>query len=93
LVVVDFQNRHVESAAAQIVNQDVSMLGHIGDSITQSRRCRFGNDAKHVESGELSGFQSGLTLVFVEVSGNGDDGFAHRIAEREFGFLNRVFAE
>ena len=82
--VVDFQNGHVECAAAQVIDRDgfgfffIKAIGKCGG-------CWLVDDAQHFEARDFAGVFGGLTLGVVEVGRHGDDRLGHLFAEIRFG--------
>ncbi len=81
--VADFQDRHVERAAAEIVHRDGALLGLV-ETIGQRSRRRLVDDAQHFKAGDLAGVLGGLTLGVVEIGRNGDDRLIDLLAEMGF---------
>ena len=69
----DLEQRDVESATAEVEDQDGLFLLALVQAIGQRRRSRLVDDAQHVETGDLAGLLGRLTLGVVEVGGHGDD--------------------
>ena len=78
--VADLQDRHVEGAAAEVIDRDQAGLLLV-EAVGQRRRGRLVDDAQHLEAGDLAGVLGGLALGVVEISGNGDDGLGDLLAE------------
>ena len=78
---VEFENRKVEGAAAQIVHGDFGMLLELVQPIGQSGRRGFIDDAFDLESGQFTGPQRGVALGIVEIRRHGDDGSLHGLTE------------
>ena len=76
----DLEDRDVEGAAAEIVHRD-HLLHVPAVPIGQRRGGRLVDDRDDVESGDRAGVAGRLPLVVVEVSGDGDDGFADRLTK------------
>ena len=51
------------------------------EPVGERGRGRLVDDAQHVEAGDLAGILGGLALAIVEIGGNRDDRFGHRLAE------------
>ena len=66
------EDRHVESAAAEVVNR-VDALGGILQAVGDGRGGRLVEQAQHVEAGEPPGVLRRLALRIVEIRRNGDD--------------------
>ena len=71
--VADFQDRNVESAAAEIIDGDLAASLFV-EPIGQCRRGRFVDDAQHIKPGDPPGILGGLALRIVEIGRHGDDG-------------------
>ncbi len=82
--VADFQHRHVEGAAAEVIDRD-GAGALLVQAIGQRRRGRLVDDAQHFEAGDLAGVLGRLALGVVEIGGNGDDRLGDRLAEIGFG--------
>lgn len=80
---LDVQERNIESTTTEIVDKDVTFL--VGLSRTQTVGNSGGsglvNDTENVQASNGTGVLGGLTLVVVEVSGDGDDGLGDLLAE------------
>ncbi|EAQ07482.1 putative NAD-specific glutamate dehydrogenase encoded in antisense gene pair with dnaKJ [Yoonia vestfoldensis SKA53] len=84
--VVDFQNGHVESTAAKVIDRD-GFAFFLVQTVSQRRGCRFVDDAQHFQPGNFTGVLGGLTLGVVEIGRHGDDGLRHFFAQIAFGGL------
>ena len=82
--VADFQHRHVEGAAAEVIDRDGAgaLLVH---AVGERRRGRLVDDAQNFEARDLAGVFRRLALRVVEVGGNRDDGLRDLLAEIGFG--------
>ena len=82
--VADLQHRHVERAAAKVIDRDHAgmLLVH---AIGQRSSGRLVDDAQHFQAGDAAGILGGLALGVVEVGGNRDHGLRNRLAEIGFG--------
>ena len=78
--VVDIEDGDIERAAAKVVDHDLLALLLV-DAVGEGRGRRLVDDTLDLEAGDLTGVLGRLTLRIGEVSGNGDDGFAHGAAE------------
>ena len=83
--VADLQHRHVERAAAEVEHEDRVVLTLLVEPVSQRRGGGLVDDALDVESGDLAGVLGGLTLVVVEVGGDGDHRAVDRFAQIGFG--------
>ena len=81
---VQFEDRNVEGAAAEIVNRDGRRV-FLVETVGERRGSRLVDEAQHFESGDASGVFGGLALRVVEVSGHGDDGLGYRRSEVTLG--------
>ncbi len=84
--VVQFENRDVERAAAEIVHRNDAVLALV-EPVGQRRGGRFIHQAQNFETRDASGVLGGLALGVVEVSRHRDDGLVHRHAEILLGIL------
>ena len=80
---LDVQKRHIESTTTKIIDQDVALLLRLSGSQTvcNSGCGRLVDDTEDVQASDGSGILGSLTLVVVEVGGDGDDGFGDLLAE------------
>src|SRR5207302_10104275 len=81
---VEFQNGNVESAAAEIVDGDDSVLAFI-EAISQGRGGGLVHQPKDFKASNASSILRGLPLRIVEVCRNSDNGLRHRRAEITLG--------
>jgi len=79
-VVADFDDGHVEGAAAEIVHHDHLRLAVV-ETVGERRGGGLVDDAQHVEPRDAAGVFSGLALHVVEVRGHGDDGVGDALVE------------
>mmetsp|Transcript_109647 Transcript_109647/g.340299 ORF Transcript_109647/g.340299 Transcript_109647/m.340299 type:complete len:677 (+) Transcript_109647:253-2283(+) len=84
--VVDGQQRDVKGAAPEVVDEDV-LLGLLVKTIGNGGCGRLVDDSQHVEASDGAGILRGLPLRIVEVSGNGDNGMLHLLAQVVLGGL------
>ena len=77
------KKRNIESSTTEIVDEDVPLLlGLSGaETVGDSGGGRLVDDTEDVESGNGTGVLGGLTLVVVEVGGDGDDSLLDLLAE------------
>ena len=87
--VTHLEHGHVESAAAQIENED-ALVALLVEAIGQSRRGGLVDDPQHLEAGDLAGILGGLTLGIVEISGNGDHRLGDGLTEIFTGVLGQL---
>merc|ERR1719395_262857 len=78
--VVDGQQRHIEGAAAQVVDEDV-LLRLLVEAVRDSRRRRLVDDAEHLHAGDGAGILRRLALRIVEVRRDRDHGVLHLLPE------------
>merc|ERR1719160_679729 len=78
--VVDGQERHIEGAAAQVVDEDV-LLRLLVETVRDSRGSRLVDDAEHLEARNGAGILRRLALRIVEVRRDRDHGVLHLLAE------------
>jgi hypothetical protein len=83
--VADFQHRDVEGAAAEVEDEDRVIGGLLVEPVGERGRGRLVDDPLHLEPGDLAGVLGRLSLVVVEVGGDGDHGAVDRLAELRFG--------
>ena len=83
--VAEFQDGHIERAAAKVEHEDLLVL--VGLIETVSKRCcrRLVDDAEHFEARNLTGVLRRLALRVVEVRRHGDDGLGDGAADLLFG--------
>src|SRR3989344_3558660 len=79
-IVPYLEDRYIECAAAEVEHGYLLVLFLI-ESVRKSGRCRFVDDALHVESRDLSGVFGGLPLGVIEIRRNGDDRLRYLLAE------------
>ncbi len=84
--VADLQDRHVEGAAAEVIDRDHAGLLLV-EPIGERGRGRLVDDAQHFEAGDLAGILGGLALGVVEIGRNRDDGLGDLLAEIGLGGL------
>ena len=71
--VAEFQDGHVEGAAAEVEHEDLLVLIGLIEAVGQSSSRRLVDDAEHFEAGDLASVLRRLTLRVVEVRRHGDD--------------------
>ena len=74
------QQRHIEGPAAEVEDEH-GFLILLVEAVGQCRRCRFVDDAQHLEPGDLAGVLRGLALGIVEVGGDRDHRLRHLLAQ------------
>jgi hypothetical protein len=75
-----FENRHIEGAAAKVVDHDGLILLLV-QPIGQRGRGRLVHNALHIQAGNLARVLGGLALSVVEVGRNRNHGLGHRFAQ------------
>ena len=84
----DFDDRHVEGAATQVVDGDLAVtLLVLVQTEGECSRGRLVDDALDVEAGDATRILRGLALGIVEVGRHGDHRFGDRLAEVVLGRL------
>ncbi|EHK67902.1 putative NAD-specific glutamate dehydrogenase [Achromobacter arsenitoxydans SY8] len=84
----DFDDGHVERAAAQVIDGDLAVaLFGLVQAERQRRSGGFVDDALDFQTGDTAGVLGGLALAVVEVRGHGDDGLGHFFAQVVLGGL------
>ena len=80
---LDVQQRHIEGTATKIVDEDVPLLLRLSgtETVGDSGSGRLVDDTENVEASNGTSVLGSLTLVVVEVGGNGDDGLLDLLAE------------
>ena len=81
----NFNDRHVESTATQVINDDSVVAFRFIHTVSQSSCGWFVDDAFYVQTRDTAGVFGRLTLAVVEVGRNGDNRFSHWLAEVVFG--------
>ncbi len=71
---LQFEDRDVEGAAAEIVDGDDAFLALV-ESVGERGGGGLVDQPQHFETGDASGVARGLSLRVVEVRGDRDDGF------------------
>ena len=82
--IVQFENRDVERAAAQIVNRDDAVFLLVQ---SVSERCcrRFVHQPQNIQAGDAAGIFRRLPLRIIEVRGDGNDRLGHWRSEKPLG--------
>ncbi len=84
----DFDDGHVERAAAQVIDSDLAVaLFGLVQAERQRRGGGFVDDALDFQARDTAGVLGGLALAVVEVGGHGDDGLGHFFAQVVLGGL------
>lgn len=86
---LDVEKRHIESTTTKIVDQDVALLLRLARAQTVGNGGSGGlvNDTEDIETRNGTGVLGSLTLVVVEVGGDGDDGLLDLLAKLGLGNL------
>ena len=84
--VADVEDRDIERAAAEVVDRDLLVLLLV-EAVRERSRGRLVNDALHVKTGDAAGVLRRLTLLVVEVGGDGDDRLGDLLAEERLRVL------
>ena len=86
---LNVEEGHIEGTTTKIVDQDVTLLvGLVGaKTVSNSSGSRLVDDTENVQARDGTGVLGSLTLVVVEVGGNGDDGLLDLLAELGLGNL------
>ena len=82
--VAELEDRHVEGAAAEVINRD-RLCALLVEAIGQRGRSRLVDDAQHLEARDLAGVLGRLALGVVEIGRHGDDRLRDLLAEVRFG--------
>ena len=75
-------DRHVEGAAAEVVDEIGRVAVVLDPGIIDGRRGRLVQQLDHLEAGQLAGLARGLDLVVVEVGRHRDDGRVEQVMRR-----------
>ena len=78
--VADFQDRHVERAAAKVIDHDGAAV-FLVEAIGQGSSRWLVDDAQHFKARDLAGVFGCLALGVIEIGRNRDDGFGNGFAE------------
>jgi hypothetical protein len=89
------EKRNIESSSTQVEDENVTLLGGLSSSETVGDSGSGGlvDDTEDVKSGDGTGVLGGLTLVVVEVGGDGDDGLLNGLGKLGLGNLLHLFFE
>jgi hypothetical protein len=81
---LDVQEGDIESTTTEVVDEDVALLvGLVGtETVGNGSSGGLVNDTEDVEAGNGTSILGGLTLVVVEVGGDGDNSLAISLAFR-----------
>ena len=91
---LDVQQGDIEGTTTQIVDQDVALLVRLAraETVGDGSGSRLVDDTENVQASDGTGVLGSLTLVVVEVGGDGDDGLLNLLAELGLGNLLHLFA-
>lgn len=91
---LDVKKGDIESSTTEIVDENVALLvGLAGtETVGDSGGGRLVDDTENVKTSDGTGVLGGLTLVVVEVSGDGDDGLLDLLGELGLGNLLHLWA-
>jgi len=80
---LDVEKRHIEGTTTEVVDEDIPLLVRLSRTKTVGDSGGGGlvDDTENVQASNGTGVLGGLTLVVVEVGGNGDDGLLDLHAE------------
>ena len=78
--VTDIKNGDIERTATEVVDGDLLVLLLV-KTVSERSCCRLIDDALNLKTCNLTGILSGLALLVVEVSGNGDDSLGDLLAQ------------
>jgi hypothetical protein len=86
---LDVQQRHIESATTEIVDENVPLLLRLSgaETVGDSGGGGLVDNTENVKASDGTGVLGGLTLVVVEVGGHGDDGLLDLHAELDLSDL------
>lgn len=92
---LDVQERHIESATAKVIDEDVALLARLAgaETIRDGSSGGLVDDTENVEASDGTSVLGSLTLVVVEVGRHRDDGLLNLLAELGLGnLLHLLFA-
>ena len=86
---LDVEEGHIEGTTTEIVDQDVALLLRLAraETVGDSGGSGLVDDTEDVEARDGTGVLGGLTLVVVEVGGDGNDSLLNLLAELGLGNL------
>jgi hypothetical protein len=86
---LDVEEGNIESTTTEIVDEDVALLVGLSgtETVGNGGSGRLVDDTENVEARDGTGVLGGLTLVVVEVGGDGDDGLSDLLAELDLSDL------
>ena len=79
--VVQFENRDIKGAAAQVIHCDNPVFLFV-QPVGEGSRSWLVHQAQNIESCNTAGILGGLPLAIVEICRNRDDGLGHRRGEK-----------
>lgn len=80
---LDVEKGHIESTTTEIVDENVALLVRLSGTKTvgDSSSSWLVDDTENVQTSDGTGVLGGLSLVVVEVGGDGDDSLGDLLAE------------
>jgi len=86
---LDVEEGNIESTTTQVVDEDVALLARLAGTKTVGNggSGRLVDDTEDVEASDGTSILGGLTLVVVEVGGDGDDSLLNLLADLDLGNL------
>jgi hypothetical protein len=84
---LDVEKGNIESSTTEIINQNISLLVGLSgtETVGNGSSSWLVDDTEDVETGDRTGILGGLTLVVVEVGGNGNNSLSDLLAQLNFG--------
>ena len=79
--VVNGQERHVKGTATKVIDNHLSLITRLVQSIRDGRSRRFVDNAQNIQASDRTGILSGLSLRIVEVSRDRDNGVRDILSE------------
>ena len=87
--VADIEYGDIERTAAEVVNRDL-LVFLLVETVRERRGSRLVDDTLNLETRDPAGILGRLTLLVVEVSGNGNDGLGDLLAQERLGVLFKL---
>jgi hypothetical protein len=80
---LDVEERHIESTATKIVDENVALLGRLAraETVGNGSSGRLVDDTENVHARDGTGILGSLALVVVKVGGHSDDSLLNLLAE------------
>ena len=90
---LDVEEGNIEGTTTKIVDEHVALLAGLAgaETVGNGGSGRLVDDTEDVEAGDGTSVLGGLTLVVVEVGGDGDDGLLDLLAKLGLGNLLHLF--